>query len=108
VLREWKQVTRTWRIVALRIQSFAWTVGISREMDERGCKQLQAEVDGLLGISKHAVKPKSLFINAPFAQSLRPILASNPCVQRGHRRGGPGGGRNNVMRQLRRHAIGED
>jgi hypothetical protein len=72
-------------------------------MDERGCKQLQAEVDGLLGISKHAVKPKSLFINAPFAQSLRPILASREDIDVVDR-----GGRNNVMRQLRRHAIGED
>jgi hypothetical protein len=57
-------------------------------MDERGCKQLQAEVDGLLGISKHAVKPKSLFINAPFAQSLRPILASREDINVVDRGGG--------------------
>jgi hypothetical protein len=44
-----------------------------------------------------------LFINAPFAQSLRPILASREDIDVVDR-----GGRNNVMRQLRRHAIGED
>jgi hypothetical protein len=52
-------------------------------MDECGCKQLQAEVDGLLEISKHAAKLKSLFINAPFAQSLRPksLFINSPFAQ---------------------------
>jgi hypothetical protein len=45
-------------------------------------------------------------------RTIRTILASNPCVQslRPERTSTwwTGGGRNNVMRQLRRHAIGED
>jgi hypothetical protein len=88
------------------MQSSAWTVGISREMDKRGCKQLQAEVDGLLGATLEGWNQQTCGQAKELVhqRTIRTILASREDVDVVDR----GGGCNNVMRQLRRHAIGED